>query len=123
MDPQDVVDATETQTFPEEGELGLRVLAQLDPFVHGANDIRFVSQLVCDGLQGANNHTEGSVSISGRGDFRLFADFIKSPFWGRRVQVVSVVDDFCLQWVTFRAHFDVGLVELFQVGEPKLGKP
>ena len=42
---QDVVDAADSQTFPWESKFCLRVLAQLNAFVHCSNDIRLGQEL------------------------------------------------------------------------------
>ena len=47
---QDVVDTANSNTFSKEGELCLRVLAELDDFVHCSDDIRLAQQLVRDEL-------------------------------------------------------------------------
>ena len=57
---QDVVDTAYSQTFSEEGELCLRVLAQLDAFVHGSDDIRL---LVRDELPRPNSNSECAATV------------------------------------------------------------
>ena len=44
------VHPTESQTFTNEGELGLRILAELNTLAHGSNDVCFSQELVCDAL-------------------------------------------------------------------------
>ena len=52
MNPQDVVDTADPQTLPEEREreLCLRILAELNALVHGADDICLAQELVADEL-------------------------------------------------------------------------
>ena len=50
VNPQDVVDTTDPQTFSKEGELCLWVLAELDAFVHCSDDICLAQELVRDEL-------------------------------------------------------------------------
>ena len=46
VNPQDVVDAADSQTFSKDGEFCLRVLAKLDALVHCSDDIRLAQELV-----------------------------------------------------------------------------
>ena len=48
VNPQDVVDTANSQNFSKEGHLCLRVLAELDAFVHCSDDIRLAQELVSD---------------------------------------------------------------------------
>ena len=50
MNPQDVVGTADPQTLPEERELCLRILAELNALVHGADDICLAQELVADEL-------------------------------------------------------------------------
>ena len=74
---QEAVDAANSQTLSEEGKFRLRVLTQLESFVHGSNDVCLVQELVrdvescswgCDALsrlfRGAEEKSISSLSSS-----------------------------------------------------------
>ena len=48
MHSQEAVDAANSQTLSEEGKFRLRVLTQLESFVHGSNDVCLGQELVRD---------------------------------------------------------------------------
>ena len=62
VNPQDVVDTANSQTFSKEGELCLRVLAELDAFVHCSDDIR-PQELVHDELPRTNSNSECDATV------------------------------------------------------------
>ena len=47
---QNVIDATDAKTFAQESKFCLRVLTQLDTFVHSSDDVRLGQELVRDQL-------------------------------------------------------------------------
>ena len=50
VNPQDEVDTAYSQTCSEQGELRLRVLAELNAFAHRSDDFRLAQELVGDEL-------------------------------------------------------------------------
>ena len=58
-----MVDTTDPQTLPEEGELCLRVLAELDAFVHCADDNCLAQELVRDKLPRPNCDSERDAAV------------------------------------------------------------
>ena len=64
MNPQDVVDTANSQTFPKEGELCLRVLAKLDALAHCTDDVGLAQELVCDELPRPNRDSERDAPVS-----------------------------------------------------------
>ena len=50
INSQDVVDTTDPQTLSEKGKFRLRVLAELNALMHGANDVCVAGKLVGDEL-------------------------------------------------------------------------
>ena len=68
MHSQDVVDAANSQTLPEEGKFRLRVLSELDTFVHGANDIGLGRELVRGKLSWSDSDSECDASKGSCGD-------------------------------------------------------
>ena len=58
VNPPDVVGTANSQTLSEEGELRLRVLAELDAFVHCSDDICLAQELVRDEVQRPNSDSE-----------------------------------------------------------------
>ena len=61
--PQDVVDAAIPQTLLDEGELRLRVLAELDAFVHCSDDLCLAQEPVRDVLSRPNSYSEGGAAV------------------------------------------------------------
>ena len=66
---QDVVDAADSQTLTEEGKFRLRVLAEVDAFVHCSNDVCVGQRLVRDVLSRSDNDSECDASSDNCGDF------------------------------------------------------
>ena len=64
VNPQDVVDTANSQTFPKEGELCLRILAKVDALVHGTGDVCPAQELVCDELPRPNRDSERDAAAS-----------------------------------------------------------
>ena len=62
VNPQDVVDTADAQTFSKEGELCLRVLAELDAFVYCSDDIPLAQELVRDELSRSDSGSESDAS-------------------------------------------------------------
>ena len=60
MNPQDVVDA---QTLSKEGELCLRILAELDAFVRCTDDTCLAQELVRDELPRPNSNSECDATV------------------------------------------------------------
>ena len=65
MDSQDVVDTTDPQTLSEEGELHLRVVAELNALVRCADDICLAQELVRDKLPRPNSDSERDAAVGG----------------------------------------------------------
>ena len=90
-----VVDATDTQTLSEEGKFRLRILAELDAFVHCSEDVCFAQELVRDVLWRFNSDSECDASSGNGGDFGHVLHVTDPPPLKRRcIQVVHAVDDF-----------------------------
>ena len=66
---QDVVDAADSQTLTEEGKFRLRVLTQLNTFVHCSNDVCLGQELLRDVLSGSDSDSECNTSSGDCGDF------------------------------------------------------
>ena len=77
VNPQDVVDTADAQTFPKEGELCLRNLAKLDALVHCADDICLAQELVRYELPRPDS--DSAERVAAVGDCRGFG-----PGSGRR---------------------------------------
>ena len=69
VNPRDVVDTANSQTFSKECELCLWVLAELDAFVRCADDICLAQELIRDGLLRPNSDSECDATVS---DCRVF---------------------------------------------------
>ena len=54
--------ATNTKTFAKESKFCLRVLTQLDTFVHGSDDVCLGQEMVRTELSGYCNHSECGAS-------------------------------------------------------------
>ena len=72
VNPQDVGDAADSQTLSEQGELRLRVLAELDALVHRLYDICLAPELVRDELPRSNSDSECDALHSGGAASRSF---------------------------------------------------
>ena len=93
--PLPVVDTADAKTLAKESNVILRILAQLNTFVHCSNDVYFGQELVRDELTGSHGDSECAASSSDCGDRGHFLHVVNFPFrWGC-VQDCDVVDDFC----------------------------
>ena len=99
VNPQDMGDTADSQTLSEEGELCLRILAKLDAFVHGSDDIRLAQELVRDELPRPNGNSEYDATVSDCRGFGQAPHVADSPLGWRCIQTIHVVDDFRFQWV------------------------
>ena len=93
MNPLEVGDSANSQTLSEQDELRLRVLAELDTFMHCSNDVLLTQELVRDELPRFNSDSECDASS---GDYRGFGH------------------DFRLQWFPLCSDSGVGDVEVLQ---------
>ena len=55
---EDVVDSADTKTCAKKGKFCLRVLTQLDTFMHGADDVCLAQELVHDVLSRSDSDSE-----------------------------------------------------------------
>ena len=94
VNPEDVVATADSQTISEEGELRLRVLAELEAFVHRSNDVCLAQELVRDDLPRSNSDSEGDAAIGVCGGLGHVPHVTNSPLGWSCVQIVLVVDDF-----------------------------
>ena len=92
---QDVVDAANPHTPPEEGKFRLRLLAELDAFVHFSSDVCFAQELARDVLSRSDSDSECGASSGNCGDFGHVLHVADPPLGRRSIQIVHVVDDFC----------------------------
>ena len=78
---EDVNDSAHTWTVTDKGELCLWVLAKLNAFVHGSDDINFCQELTCDAAPWSHRDFERDVAadccVDG-GQCADFADFFQS---------------------------------------------
>ena len=58
VNSQDVVDAAHSHTLSEKGKFRLRVLAELDAFVHFSNDVCLAQEVVRDVLSRSDSGSE-----------------------------------------------------------------
>ena len=94
---QDVVDTADAQTFLKEGELCLRILAMLDAIVHCTDDFCLVQELVRDELPRSDSNSECDATVCNCRGLGQAPDVASFPLKRCCVQVVHVVDYFCLQ--------------------------
>ena len=94
-----------------EGKFRLRVLVELNAFVHSSNDVCFPQELVRDFLSGSDNNSECDASSGHCGDSGHVLHVADHPLKRRCIQFVHVVDDFCFLWVPLRSDLGVGDVE------------
>ena len=73
--PEDVVGSAHTKTFAKKSKMCLRLLTQLDAFVHGSDDIHFCQELVCDAAPWSHHDPECDVAMHRRVDDGQGADF------------------------------------------------
>ena len=95
-------------------ELRLRVLAELDAFVHCSDDFCLAQELTvmnCRDPTATPSAMPPSVTAEGFGQAPHVAD---SPLGWRCIQIIHVVNDFCFQWVPLRSDSGVGDVEFLQ---------
>ena len=111
---QDVVETAHSQTFSKEGELCLRVLAELDAFVHCADDISLAQELVRDELLGPNSDSECDATVGCCRDFGQAPRVADSTLGWRCIQIIHEEDDFCFQWVPLRSDSGTGNVEVLK---------
>ena len=114
VNPQDVVDTADSQTFSKEGELCLRILAKLDALVHCTDDFCLAQELVRHDLPKPNSSSERDAAVSDCRGFGQALDVANFPLKRCCVQVVHVVDDFCFQWVPLSSDSGVGGVEVLK---------
>ena len=69
VNSQDVAHAADSQTLSGDGKFRLRVLAQLDAFVHCSNDVCFAQELVRVVLSMCDSASECHASSSNCGNF------------------------------------------------------
>ena len=107
VNSQDVVDMADAQTFSEEGELCLRILAKLDALVRCADDICLAQELVRDELPRPDSNSECDATGVNCEGFGQAPDVANFPLRRCCVQVVHEVDDFRFQW--FRSALTLAL--------------
>ena len=101
MNPQDVVDTANSQTFPKEGE-------------HCTDDVCLAQELVSDELSRPSRDSERDAVASDCRGFGQAPDVANVPLRRCCVQVVHVVDDFRWQRVPFSTDSDIGNIEVLQ---------
>ena len=97
-----------SETFADESKFCLRVLTQLDTFVHSSNDVRLCQALVLDELSKSHGDSECDASSGYCGDHVLHV--LIFPLRRCCTRVVHVVIDFRFQRGSF-----IGVVEFMQV--------
>ena len=121
---QNVVDTTDTKAFTDESNLCLRVLTQLDTFVHDSNDVCLGQELVRDELSRSNSDCRGPVGTPSvvlpavilETLAKLVVHVTNFPLKRCYTQVVHVVNDDRFLWGSFRSNFRIGVFE-FQQGK------
>ena len=98
MNPQDVVDTAVSQTLSE-GELCLRILAELNALVHCADNIFLAEELVRDKLPRPNSDSERDAAVVTAEYLAMLRTSPILPLGWRCIQIVHVVDDFCFKRV------------------------
>ena len=68
MHTKDVGDAADAKAFAEKRKFCLRILAQLNTLVHGANDVCLGQEVVRDALSRSDSDSEGDASSGNCGD-------------------------------------------------------
>ena len=79
-----------SQTLSEEGELRLRVLAELDAFVRCADDVCLAQELVRDELPRPDSNSECDATGGNYGDFGQAPHVADSPLGWLSMTSVSV---------------------------------
>ena len=107
VNPQDVLDTANSQTLAKEGEFCLRILAQLNSFVHCSDDICLAQELVRDELTGPPQ--------------RQRAWCFEQPLLRQRPRQLSIQvglrpDDFCFLRVSLCSNFVVCVIKFMKVG-------
>ena len=85
-----VVDTADAQTFSKQGELRLRVLAELDALVHCADDDCLAQDLVRDELPRSNRDSECDATIGNCRGFGHAPHVADSPLGWRCIQIILV---------------------------------
>ena len=88
-----VVDAAISHALSEEGEFRLRVLAELDAFVHCSNDVCFAQELVRELRSRSDRDSECDAPSGNCGDSGHVLHVRNPPLKRRCIQVVHVTDD------------------------------
>ena len=108
---EDVVGASDSETFMEESKVCQWLPTLLDTFVHGSSDVCLGQELVCNEL---------SVSCSDSECVVLPAVTVETLFMFSTSSIlctqVHVINDFRFLWVPLRSDFGVGDVEFLQEG-------
>ena len=86
MYSQDVVAAANSHTLSEEGKLRLRVLGELDAFVHYSDDICLAQEQVRDELPDSGGDSECDASSGNCGDFDYVLHVADSPLGWRSIR-------------------------------------
>ena len=116
VNPQDVVDTADAQTFSKEGELCLRILAELDALVHCGDDIchllRSWSVMDCRDPTATPSVMPPAVTAEVLARLRTSPIFLSG---GCCVQVVHIVNDLSV-FIGFRSapNSGIGNVEFLQ---------
>ena len=108
-----VVGAANSQTLSEEGKFRLRVLAELNTFVHRTDGVCRGQELIHDALSGSATPRV----ISSRVTVDILAMFWTSRILhsgGAATRSFTFFDDFCFQWVPLRSDSSVGDTEILQ---------
>ena len=105
-----------THTLSEEGKFRLRVLVELNAFVHCSNDVCLGQELVRDVLLGSDSDSECDASSGTCGGFCHVLHVADPPPGSRCIQVVHVLGDFCFLGVPLRSDFGVGDIEFLHEG-------
>ena len=110
---QDVVDAAcyHALSLSEEGKFRLRVLAELDAFEHCSNDVRFAQELLRAEWSRSDSDSELLPAVTVE-TLAMFCTSPTSPLGWRCIQIIHVLNDFCVQWVPLCSDPGVGDVEV-----------
>ena len=97
------------------GKFRLRVLAELNTFVHRPDDVCLGQELVRDELPRSHGNSECDASSSNCGDVDHVLNVADPPLRRWCNQVVHEVNDLRFLWCSFRSNFRIGVVEFVQV--------